>query len=187
MVLRGQFNRSTSWQLHWRIDDAPLVYLDLETTGLHPERGQRIVEVALVDDGGLQFHRRSNESGFGGEKEHRLLKTVSERLEDLVVVGHNILFDLRFIAQRCERHELRTPDVGFIDTLRLARKHLETRDHRLGSVAQHLKIELPEQLHRADVDVRLARSVFETLVEHEALETLEDVDTQRFRISTDEF
>ena len=188
MVIRAQFNRTMRWSPCWRLDDAPLVFADLETTGLYPERDQRITEVALVDRGGLRLHRIAREAaGFGGAVERDVLGEVSELLDGVVVVGHNILFDLRFFQQRFERHQLRLPPVGFIDTLRLSRIHLNLSDHRLGSVAEHLELELPDELHRADNDARLAQRVFERLVDKAELSTLADADVQRFTTYDDHF
>ena len=178
-----KIHRRLRWMPNWRIDDAPLVYLDLETTGLHPDRGHEITEIAILDRGGIRLH-----SEIEGEAEERLaLQEASSNIEGLIVVGHNITFDLRFIAERSRRLDLAIPSVGFIDTLGLARRYLEDLDEELTLefVARALDLERPDELHRAVPDAQLARDVFESLVEREKLETLGDVRVRRFQLHGD--
>lgn len=179
MIVRGQFQHTARWQPDWRIDDAPLVYLDLETTGLHPERGQKIVEAAVLDDGGVRLCRRASE-GFDGDTELALLTNIGELLDGVVVVGHNILFDLRFIAERARRRGTPVPKTGFVDTLRVARDLVESPEgHELSSVARTLGVEVPEIIHRAVPDARLTRRVFEAITATNGLELLAEVGVQR--------
>lgn len=185
MVLRGQFRRSLDWRPDWRIGDAPLVFADLETTGLFPERGQRITEVAVIDAGGLRCHHTTDNEGFEGAAERRLLHDIFESLENVIVVGHNIGFDLRFLFERAARRDVEMPTIGMIDTLRLAKSHLDAADYRLASVAQYLELELPGSLHRAKEDTRLVRDVFWEIVDRGDLQTLADVDIQRLDLCFD--
>ncbi len=183
MVTRQTFH-GESWRPDWRIDDAPLVSIDLETTGLYPERDQRIVEIAAIDDGGVRFHRRvdpeEQKPGFGGGEERRILFEVCRLLDSVVTVGHNVLFDIHFLAERCRRHQIPLPTTGVIDTLGLARRFLgDETENNLESVATELDIAIPEELHRAIPDARLARAVLDKFVDIQGLETLADAEVRR--------
>lgn len=43
----------------WPLRTAPLVFFDLETTALRPDRGGRICEMAVVDAEGSAPHHRT--------------------------------------------------------------------------------------------------------------------------------
>ena len=173
------------WRPSWRIDDAPLLFVDLETTGLYPQRGHQIVEAAVFDAGGLRYHQECLpvEDEYDSE-ERKLVREIAGDVEHKIVVGHNIPFDLRFLAERCCRLDLPSPAVGFIDTLGMARRFFEDPDEELTLeyVARRLDLDMPDKLHRAVPDARLARDVFRALVDRQKLETLADVRVRRFEV-----
>ena len=183
MILRGHLQPVISWRPDWRIDDSPLLFLDLETTGLFPERGQKICQVALLDQGGVRLHEIGTEAdgSFPQDLERDLLIELFQALRQNIAVGHNIVFDLRFLAHRAIRLDIPMPPLGMIDTLRLASRTLpDLSDHKLATVAKALDIPLPDTLHQALPDAQLARSVFETLVDTHHWRTLADVDARKF-------
>lgn len=184
MVIRPTFGGRRRWRRSWRIADAPLVFVDLETTGLHPQRGQKIVEAAFVDRGGVRFHWSASDgdpSAISPDDERAVLREARAVLEEAIVVGHNVVFDLRFLAERGERAGFALPEATFIDTLQMARKLTPDTadDARLATVAGRLGLDLPETLHRAVPDARLARDVFDAMVERVDLETLADLNLRR--------
>ena len=192
MVLRTTFGdrRVPRWRPSWRICNAPLVYLDLETTGLYPEKGHRITEIGLIDGGGTRLHRDLEDSD--DDAEIKALNQLANELADLVVVGHNILFDLQFMAERGHRLGVKLPQVGVVDTLGLARHFLDIDDEdtdqdgpidlTLAQVADDLDIDIPQELHRALPDARLCRSVLDALIERFQLQTLRDIHIRRLRL-----
>ncbi|MFW6058207.1 MAG: exonuclease domain-containing protein, partial [Persicimonas sp.] len=111
-----------------------------------------------------------------------MIRECLSAIADQIVVGHNIPFDLRFLDERARRLDVAMPAVGFIDTLGLARQALEDPDEELTLeyVAECLELEIPEQLHRAVPDARLAEDVFWALVERQQFETLADARVRRF-------
>lgn len=175
----ARIRRTPAWDPTWNVSNAPLVYLDIETTGLHPDRGQQIVEVAVLTDASIRLHLRAHPD----EGDRHLVAALVDDIDGLVVVGHNVSFDLRFISERAMRLNLEVPDVGYVDTLQLARRLDEATPGGLGlaAVARSLEIPVPPELHSAVPDARLTRDVFEHLRADHRLDTLEDAYVRRFR------
>ena len=163
------------------------VIFDVETTGLFPETGDRIVEIAALKIVDLQivdkFHSLvdpKREISFGAYEVNgitpEMLKGAPEAKDVLPrllkflgpahLVGHNVRFDLGFLC-----HELSLLDMKLhektmvVDTLKLARRILPSLDrYPLWLVAESLGIEI-EQRHRAMADVELTLQVFQKLIE----------------------
>lgn len=184
LIDRHTFRQRLRWGPSWSIDDAPLLFFDLETTGLYPERGHRIVQVAIFDAGGLRYERGHHCDPMSEQDERAMVEDVAGAVAHKIVVGHNIPFDLRFLAERSRRLEVPLPSVGFIDTLGMARRFLSDADEELTLeyVARRLELDIPDQLHRAAPDARLARDVFRTIADAQQFETLEDVRVRRFEV-----
>lgn len=161
-----------------------VVALDLETTGLDPERDE-ITEVAAVKVGGGSrtepFHTLVNPhrevpyrielmTGLSSRELRRApsFAEVASDLEQFLglhpVVGHNVGFDLSFLARWGVR-----PGGPAFDTWDLARLLLfDLSDFSLRSLARHLDIDFPVQ-HRALADAEVTGRVFVTLRERLAL------------------
>jgi DNA polymerase-3 subunit epsilon/ATP-dependent DNA helicase DinG len=156
------------------------VALDLETTGLDPER-DRIIEVGATrfDPSGAELETFAyvvnpgrpvpafieRFTGVTNEMTARAPKLASIRPElerfvgDSVIVGHNIGFDLRYLAGEQVKLKPRA-----VDTAEMARYLLPTlRGHGLMEVAGALGIEAGEH-HRALSDARTAAAVFAGLL-----------------------
>lgn len=156
------------------------VALDIETTGLNPEKD------AIIEIGAVRFNNKRVEGEWSslinpgkpippfitqltGITDQMVLQAppVREVLEDLdnfvgdaVIVGHNIGFDLSFF----KRFRLfRSNDV--IDTYELASVLLPTADrYNLGALAHCLGVLLPAT-HRALDDAQATRGVYLRLFE----------------------
>jgi DNA polymerase III epsilon subunit-like protein len=161
---------------------ASLVFFDLETTGLRPDRGARITEMAVVDQGGVRFDWTSHhEPPCDAVLEDQLLE-LAAHLEDSVVVGHNLSFDFRFVTYEAERQELGGIDVRFIDTLGLSRKVLPGADsHRLDALLAAVGTQPDREMHTAIGDAIAARTLFWKLVNYDDLTTLSDAGVKRLR------
>ena len=159
------------------LESASLVYFDLETTGLHPERGATVTEAAVLDAGGLRFDwRRGDEVPDFAE----VLPALLDHLAAGVVVGHNVGFDFGFLAYEAARRDARGPAVRYLDTLALARRLAPKRDnYRLGTLVDRYDLEVDGPLHTASVDVRATRALFWQLVDEAGLERLEDADLSK--------
>ena len=168
------------------LEDGEFVVFDVETTGLYPESGDRIVEIAAVRLSGLcpveRFYSlvdplREISAGaylVNGISPHMLsgaptADTVLPRFMEFVktacVVGHNVRFDLGFLMNEFKSAPppARETTVRAVDTLRMARRFLPSLNrYSLDNVARALDIEIAQR-HRAMADVELTCRVFERL------------------------
>ena len=85
--------------------------------------------------------------------------------EGLTLVGHNIAsFDMKFIWRDAEKYYGELVPNDYVDTLKVARRHLsELPRHRLVDLAEYYGIS-PEGAHRALNDCRMNQQVYERMV-----------------------
>jgi len=181
--------RQTSFADHTPLIDTTFVVLDLETTGLSPDR-DRITEVGAVRARGgevLAELRTFVRPGVpippavtaitgitDADVAHApdlttVLPTVLDFLGDAVFVAHNARFDLGFLRAGAQRLGLGPLRPRVIDTAVLARRLIrdEVRDVRLGTLARHLRVpDAPD--HRALNDARATLHVLHALIERAA-------------------
>ncbi len=161
--------------------DVPLVALDLETTGLDPER-DTIIEVGavrfrvdgtimeeyqtLVNPGRALASRIAQLTGIDNDmlltapEWYRVQNDVAEFIGDSPVVGHNVVFDVNFLRS----HGV-YPRGPLLDTFDLATIILPgLRRYNLGFLAQSLDIPL-EDAHRALHDARATARIFVSLLQ----------------------
>ena len=161
---------------------ASLRFFDLETTGLRPDRGARITEMAVADQGGVQFAWTSSQDPPCNEAVARQLPVLVGHLGAGIVVGHNLSFDFRFVTYEAERLGLGGIDVHFVDTLGLAREVLaDAPSHRLGALLGAVGAAPDEALHTAVGDVLATRTLFWRLVDRGDLTTLGEAGVKRLR------
>jgi len=164
------------------IETVPLAFLDLEMTGVDPQR-DRICEVAihrvergevvaklvtLVQPGvgvgaSAEVHRIDDAMLSEAPTLASIGRDMERVLEGALVVGHAISFDLAFLSAAVARGELRSAPELAIDTRGLAQRTLRTGSVSLASLAQDLS--LPTPLHRAEADVIATRALFERILE----------------------
>jgi DNA polymerase III epsilon subunit len=163
------------------------VIFDVETTGLSPIDGDRIVEIAAVKVKGplvvdkfysLVNPQRSmpSQATLVNNITEDMLTTApvaADILPQMIhfiggacVAGHNVRFDLNFLCYELsligrKLHD-RTPAV---DTLKMARDLLPyLSNHKLAYLARSLGV-VVDQTHRAMADVELTVAVFLRLME----------------------
>ena len=169
--------------LHYPLGDVPLVFLDFETTGLYPYRGDRVCEVALQrvvgDTVALSFSALVNperplsaqsfsvnhisaEELAGAPTFAAVAGVLRAALEGGVMVAHNAPFDREFLHAEMALAGLPLPPFPTIDTLTLARRLFPKRpSHSLNALALALGATPPS--HRAMDDVLALRVVFADL------------------------
>jgi DNA polymerase-3 subunit epsilon len=159
------------------------VVIDTETTGLDPQDGHRIVEVACIElmhhiPSGRKFHRYVNPErdvpadahavhGLTAEflAGHRRFAEIAEELlafigEDRVVI-HNAEFDLAFINAELERLGRARLGCSFVDTLAVARQRFPGAPASLDALCRRFAIDLSARdKHGADIDCNLLASVY---------------------------
>jgi DNA polymerase III epsilon subunit-like protein len=137
-------------------EDAPLVFVDVETTGGSPRDGARVVQIALsrlnqrtgeVDSFSSLVNPEGRESEYGAWKVHqiskwalakapsfsRMLPRVEELLRGAVFIAHNgRSCDEPYIKAELSRVGAEWPCLAAIDTLRVVRKLFAHLDKRKG-------------------------------------------------------
>ena len=167
--------------------DKPLAIIDIETTGFLPEKHE-IVEVAILRVQGktaemwatkirpehietasskaLEINGYSPEAWESAMGISEAVVAIRERLKGCVIVGHNLAFDLGFIAEAYKRHSGR--GMGFhykLDTMALAYEHLASaglNSLSLESVCNFLGVS-NDGAHTAIADVERTYEVYRRL------------------------
>ena len=164
-----------------------LVIFDVETTGLAPGAGDRVVEIAALKVRGQkiveEFHslidpqRPLSAGAFmvngitpqmlsGAPTASQIMPGFLKFVQGAHLIGHNVRFDLGFVMNEIGLAGLSwEKEAWAIDTVRMARLLLPGMgSYRLWWVARSLGIE-EEQQHRALSDVYLTWRVFAKLLE----------------------
>lgn len=151
--------------------DRPLVVVDVETTGLSPRYGDRVVEIGVlrieagretvfqsyvnpqrpISPRAAAVHGITDEAVAVAPRFREIADRVWPLLDGAVLVGHNAPFDWSFL--NAERRYLGLPplDNPILDTLALARRHFAFPRNNLGAIASELGIEVSVH-HRALAD-----------------------------------
>jgi len=170
-----------------KIHQLDCVVFDVETTGLSPVDGDRIIEIAAVKMRNHEiidtFESFVNPKRSIPKEAQAINKITPEMVADAptadqvlprmisfiggaCLVGHNIKFDLDFLCYelvQCGRRlHAATPAV---DTLKMTKMYLpQLSRHRLENVAQYFGERIGET-HRALADVKLTAAIFNRLVD----------------------
>jgi DNA polymerase-3 subunit epsilon len=156
-----------------RAADLEYAVLDMETTGLEPREGARIVEIAvvrvrgdgklveefstLVDPrapvGGREFHGIGEGDTVGAPTVAQLAPRLTELLSGAVVVGHNLDFEQRFLGSELVPAGLPAGQAGLC-TLRALRSQVELERYSLPKASHRLSGDWPTGQHTALGDAR---------------------------------
>ncbi|MBU3959071.1 MAG: WYL domain-containing protein [Candidatus Omnitrophica bacterium] len=173
--------------MHKNIDDVEFSIFDTETTGLEPESGDRIVEIAAIRFKGKQNlatfqslvnpQRSISEAAFqvnritpdmlnGAPTIDIVMPKFLDFIQDTCLCSYNAAFDLAFLnneLKRTGRNAL--GDIIAVDILKMSRRLLPGLGrYALWFVAEKLGIKSQQQ-HRALSDVELTLKVFHKLKE----------------------
>lgn len=178
------------------LTELPIVFFDLETTGLSLSGGHRICEAALLRVEGGQVVAQIDTlinpgrpldpaaAAVNGLDDERLLAAppfaevapaIEAILSGAVLVAHNLPFDLAFLDAELGRLGRPGPTNPSLDTLALARRLIKRPSHSLAALASALG--LPTPTHRAMDDVVTLRELFgrlAALIAELGARTLED-------------
>ena len=162
------------------------IFLDTETTGLHPENGDRIVEIGCIEMvnrrlTGEHRHAYLNPERKGAEeaiKVHGLTdafladkpkfaEVADELLEFLSgaeVIIHNAAFDVGFLnaeLKRLQRPPFHTVARQITDTLLLAREMFPGKANSLDALCRRLEVDNTQRtVHGALLDAGLLAEVY---------------------------
>ena len=155
------------------IEAIPLAVVDVETTGLRPEAGDRICEIAILNvdpcanprlftslvNPGRQISPAARAvNGIADQTVAEappfdaLVEQINARLKGVVIVGHNASFDLKFLREEYRILGAQFPKMPTIDPLHLARSCFRFPRNNLGDVAMELGVPVAG-LHRATYHV----------------------------------
>lgn len=160
------------------IELSELLFLDVETSGLNPNRGAFITEIAILDRYKVLFYWKIAKKN-SLKLSDNILKKILQTLTQGIVVGHNCHFDFDFIFHEAERKGLDIPMVHYIDTMELSRKILDTPNLKLSTLLNYFDIRLNGQLHTANVDAQATRALFWKLVSKANIYKINDANPQR--------
>jgi DNA polymerase-3 subunit epsilon len=166
------------------IELTTFAFLDIETTGLYPNKGARIREIALLDRQDLLFYW-SNQVITKNLSLSTEISKALELLSNTVIVGHNVQFDLQFIAYEADRYNCKGPNVFFIDTLSLAREILNQQfSYKLENLIKVFDIRPAGPLHTAITDAKVTRALFWKLISENNIYSLKNAGLQRLNWQT---
>jgi DNA polymerase-3 subunit epsilon len=164
------------------------IVLDTETTGLDPDDGHRIVEIACIElenhlpTGGPVFHRYVNPErdvspeavavhGLTTEflAQHPPFAAIVDDLLAFIgdgrLVIHNAEFDLKFLNAELKRLGRSPLGCAFEDTLTLARRRFPGAPSSLDALCRRFAIDLSARTrHGARLDCELLAAVYLELV-----------------------
>ena len=180
-----------------RIDEVPLVFIDVETTGLSPAGGDRVCEVGLlrregdgriieftqlidpqcpVSPGAFAVNGISREMLEGAPLFPDVRPRIDAMLADAVWVAHNAPFDLGFLSSEYRLASAPFTPRWVLDTAVLARRRFRFRSNRLGALAVEFAVSTPDA-HRALGDCRTTHDVFFHMIRRLFAETMPTVGT----------
>lgn len=163
------------------IEKQKFVCIDCETTGLDP-KADRVIEVAaicfdasqiyesvesLIDpecdipQTSIDIHHITKDMLHGKPKIQEVLPNVLHLIDNHIIVGHGVWFDMTLLANAAERYGIPCKILNnrFIDTLRMARLYGESPVNSLEQLSKHFNVPV-EGAHRAMNDVVVNREVF---------------------------
>ncbi|MGI1659683.1 MAG: exonuclease domain-containing protein [Desulfitobacterium sp.] len=158
--------------------------LDVETTGLFPEKYDRVIEVAIItlddhgkiinefetlinpdrDLGPTHVHKISAKMILEAPQFKQIAGDIIEHIAGKHIVGHNVNFDYRFIKHEFARLGVEVPDPEMICTLSLS-KVLEPDIpcRSLSAICSYFNISI-ENAHSAYSDCCSTAKLFQTFL-----------------------
>jgi DNA polymerase III epsilon subunit family exonuclease len=155
--------------------------IDFETTGLSPNNGDRITEVAIVivESGKVvdQFESLvntgrsipyeiqsltgiTNQMTANAPLASLIIPQVHQYVKNCTLVAHNASFDSKFFHSEMNKVGIRT-NVDFICTLLLSRRlYPALENHKLATLAKHHGIKSQGKSHRALADALVTAELF---------------------------
>jgi DNA polymerase III subunit epsilon len=163
------------------------IVLDTETTGLDPQAGHRIVEIACIElfhhiPTGRDFHHYVNPGrdmpsdallvhGLTAEflAPHPPFAVVADELLAFIgsdpVVIHNAEFDLAFLNMELARLDRPPIAISYVDTLAMARQRYPGAPASLDALCRRFAIDASDRInHGAKIDCSLLAAVYLELI-----------------------
>jgi DNA polymerase-3 subunit epsilon len=169
---------------HALVADLPLTFVDVETTGLDIDQGDRVCEVALLKMyRGQEMMRWSclvhpgrpmspRATAIHGITDHmlttaprfdRLVSTLSPLLCNTVFIAHNAQSDVRFLRHEFNLAERELPPLAVVDTLALAQAWYRFPHNSLQAIAESFGLSNTVR-HRALADVLTTWQIWQRFI-----------------------
>lgn len=161
--------------------DRPLVMLDFETTGLSPDMGDRITEVAALRIVGGEVTERyvslvncgvripafitaltgiTQEMVDGAPPARQVVPELLDFIGGDVLSAHNASFDEKFLKAEGARLGRTTGHPALVCSLKLSRRLFPgLASYKLGQLSRQLGIAFRGTAHRAEADAQVAADV----------------------------
>jgi DNA polymerase III epsilon subunit-like protein len=167
------------------LTDANLVFLDIETTGLSPAMGDRIVEIGMImcqpnrkaqrasqlinpqrpiPVDAQRIHGIRDEDVADSPTFDAVAGRVCSALRESWIIGHNTRFDVGFLAMEMALAGRSGEPAGCLDTCQLTGAIWDLPNYQLDTVAASLGMPRSE-VHRAFGDALAAKTIFDRIVE----------------------
>ena len=161
------------------INSLKFACFDTETTGLDPQSGGKICEIAVcISQGGkmleqfstlvnpecpihpevVAIHGITTEMAAKAPTFRQVLPRLKELFDGCVLVAHNADFDIKFLKSEFEQAGEIYPDYPVLDTLKMARKSKLFAKNNLGLIAQEIGISA-QGWHRAMADTKMLEQI----------------------------
>ncbi len=169
---------------HALIADLPLTFVDVETTGLDIDQGDRFCEVALlkvhqgkevqrwsslVHPGRSMPSRATAINGITDQmlatapRFDRLIPMLCPMLRDTVFIAHNAQFDVRFLRHEFNLAQRELPALAVVDTLALAQAWYRFPHNSLQAIAEAFGLSNTVR-HRALADVLTTWQIWQRFI-----------------------
>lgn len=177
----------------------PLTVFDVETTGLSPDRGHRIIEIAgvRIENGCIdetlsfvslvnpersipweakQVNKISDDDVKSAPGIEEVLPLFLDFAKGSTLVAHNANFDMSFLSHEKNFCWGYTDLPDCLCTMRFS-QNLFPKDfgHNLDAVSRRLNLQIPKARHRALPDVLLTAHALLKMIEIGGIESFEDL------------
>lgn len=165
-------------------------FFDLETTGIYPLAGDRIIEMAMikVSNGKIldKLHILLNPEKEIPEEAQNIHKITNEMLRDKpvfslniankllsfignsILVAHNASFDIGFLSKEFAKLGIIYEEWDALDTLKMSRSAFPyEKRHNLESMIKMYGIEISDKFHRASYDTEQLVKLFFCLLDED--------------------
>lgn len=164
------------------------IVLDTETTGLSPEKGDRVVEIGCVelinhvpsqntfqvylnperdmDEGAQKIHGLTNEFLIDKPRFEEIAEDFISYIGNSKIIAHNASFDINFLNSELVRvNKDKIPEERVVDTLKIAREKFPGGRNSLDALCKRFLIDNSNRkLHGALLDSELLAEVYLELI-----------------------
>ena len=175
-----------------KLSEMSFVVVDLETTGLYPDRGSEIIEIGAVKLNSNHLTEETFQTFVKPKKELpqeiKVITGITEKdllhappiekvlpqflnfIGGKLLIAQNAKFDLSFIVATIKQTGFPPFTNNFVDTLLISKLlFFYEREHNLDAIVQRLGIDVNFERHRSVGDCKLTGLAFLKMVELLAL------------------